>query len=37
MSHPLFILAVLGLNVALSEWLARRTVLRNSLICSSTV
>jgi len=29
MTHPLFIVAVLALNVALSEWLAHRTVLRH--------
>ncbi len=29
MTHPLFILAVLGANVALSEWLVRRTALRH--------
>jgi uncharacterized membrane protein len=28
-SHPLWIVAVLGLNVALSEWLVRRTALRH--------
>jgi uncharacterized membrane protein len=29
MAHPLFILAVLALNVAISEWLARHTALRH--------
>lgn len=29
MANPIFLLAVLGLNVALSEWLVRRTALRH--------